>query len=195
MSQKLPRITTKEMMYKLLAAGELGNTIPQYFSTNEWSVVADKKISRWGIRSLIPGDPRSRLNVLTENVTAYIGQQWKGNYGYNISPMVDDYAILRAQCVDSSHGFYLEYVDMALNSQDLSKLNHPWRYGFEHHRKELTGVMAWELLRALMGPCDYEYLRLLLDDYPEHAVEFSVCSRELGLWKHYNTVIWEVRAY
>lgn len=60
-----------------------------------------------------------------------------------------------------------------------------------HHR----GPGALLLLKRHMDENSYTDLRCLFDLYPEHAIEFSTCSRSLGCLPNRNTVFWEVRKY
>lgn len=185
-------ITNKKMMYELLANNKLGNTVPQYFSYGIWRAMKPDPESLWGIRSLEgANDPRSILNIKSSDVLPYLVKHFKDDEKYNISPMVDQYSKLRCQVMECPE-FVLEYVDPSIS---LIGSKHPWRTGFEKHRLEARGSAARAILRDYMNGIDYEYLQLLLDDYPDHTIEFSICDRELGKWRYFNTIIWEVRKY
>lgn len=189
------KITNKYQMYNLLRAGHFGNTVLQYFNVYEWRVLAPPQIELWGIRSLKPNDPRSFMNVKRSDVPFMIALHFgRTDDDYNISPMVDQYAALRCQVQElPGYGFHLEYVDP---EADLTGAVHPWREGFRDHRRDAYNTLAWELLRYFnMTQVDTDNLKRLLDLYPDHVIEFTVCGRELGVVPGCRTVIWEVRAY
>lgn len=69
-------VTDKADMYRRLAAGEFGNTLPQWFSSIEWFMAhADESGTRlrpntlamWGVRTMSPGGP-CRLNCPRDEV-------------------------------------------------------------------------------------------------------------------------------
>jgi hypothetical protein len=51
------------------------------------------------------------------------------------------------------------------------------------------------LIRKYMDPSSQEDLWLLLDTYPDAAVEFACFSVDVGIYPHRNTMMWEVRDY
>lgn len=57
------------------------------------------------------------------------------------------------------------------------------------------GTLASFLLNYFLCPRSHEWLLYLLDEYPEHVVEFSTYSVEWGSVPGFNTVFWEVRKY
>lgn len=182
-----PPITDKATMYRLLSAGSLGNTIPQFFSLAEWEPHS-RSYPLWGIRSLIGGgDRRMRLNVPTADVPAVYFP------GANVSPMIDAFAVIRGEVIDSAltGGISLRYVppDAVIDPRD------PWRGSFRNFGRNVSGSAAVAVLKAYLWPDDYEAMRELLGEYPDHAVEFTACDRPVGVVPMRNCVIWECRQY
>ena len=59
----------------------------------------------------------------------------------------------------------------------------------------LRGLSATQILQAKMNDLSWQWLNYLLEEYPDHVVEFSCFSKCWGTVPGYNTVFWEVRRY
>jgi hypothetical protein len=188
-------ILDKAAMYRLLAAGRLGNTIPQFFDRGVWSRFVGDHPDRypyWGVRSMAGGgDNKSRLNVPTPGVFTLLDEWFPGAAaGFNVSPMIDRFAQLRVEM----NGDTLDYVDPAAESQLDPR--HPWRDGFARFRRRVGSPAAIRaILKAYLWPADLENVERLLDEYPGHTIEFSACDRACGVEPDCNTIVWEVRRY
>ena len=186
-----PALTNKGQMYAALRRGDLGNTLPLYGSTFDWLKSADSdKYPLWGIRSPKAGDPRMRLNVPRDQVADYCHNTFADD-PYNISPMIDQWATLRAYVYESpTHPCGLQVTYPTQVDPDS-----PWRGSFAKYSHTVYGVAARALLRQHLWDNDYADLQELLDLYPGHVVELSACERSVGLIPRHNTIIWEVRRY
>lgn len=71
----------------------------------------------------------------------------------------------------------------------------PMREALAKEAKTIRGLSAKMKLRGVMNPLSYDWLEVLLDRYPGHAIEFSVFDKHWGNLPGYNTVFWEVRDY
>lgn len=188
-------ISTKPKMYRLLSAGALGNTLPVWYSVESWEADPGTAAYRlWGIRSVSKaGDPRMRLNVPAGEV-ADLYREWYPSGGGSISPMIDRYAVLRAEVFENDFGhpfgLSLFYVPPGLACPA-----DPWRGSFRKSGRHAHGAAAVAIMKAYLWPSDYEDVRALLERYPGHVVEFSACDRAVGVIPHRNTIIWEVRKY
>ena len=188
-------VRTKRQMYRMLAAGEFGNTVPQWFDLAAWE--ADSEAARyalWGVRSgLAGGDKRMRLNVPRDEVVA-LCRNWFPSGGMNLSPMIDMYAVLRAEVYESNFG---EPFGLNVFYVPPGKLvpEDPWRGSFKRYGSRAWGIKALHLLREHLWPGDWEDLWLTLDRFPGHVVELSACDRAVGVIPHRNTICWEVRSY
>lgn len=183
-------IKTKKQMYSLLRTGQLGNTIPLYSSVELWQASADySKYSSWGVRCEIPGDKRMRLNVPREEVVRYTQTSFRDGTIFNISPMIDMWAIFKGEIMEWS------YPPFGLCIYVNFQGSMPWREALRDYGRHYYGLQAKLLLEIYMDPSSYEDIRSLLEKYPYHVIEFSVCDRSVGIIPGRNTVIWEVRKY
>lgn len=187
-------IRTKMDMYRRLGGGEFGNTIPVFYSVEEWENNDCPNYGLWGIRSVsAAGDPRMRLNVPAEEIPSLF-RSWYPNGGGNISCMIDRWAVLRAEVFEQPwaepFGLSMFYVPPGQVDPDS-----PWRGSFRKYGRSVGGVLTQAILQNYLWPSDYEDLKVLLDRFPGHVIEFSACDRAVGLIPNRNTVIWEVRAY
>lgn len=61
--------------------------------------------------------------------------------------------------------------------------------------KQDQGLKAKLMLEHYLSPNSLSDVYALLDRFPDHVIEFSTYSINLGHNKHRNTIIWEVRKY
>lgn len=139
-----------------------------------------------GVRSLVAGDARARLDVPTADVPAAVAAL--GGRA-NVSPMVDPWAVLRGEVWESD----AEPAGLTLHATTADAALVKWRPALATHARQYTGSAAVAVLRAYLSPDSYADLRELLDLYPGHVVEFTACSREVGKIPGRNAVVWEVR--
>lgn len=64
--------------------------------------------------------------------------------------------------------------------------------GHMHHTSHLQTLT---LIRRFMDPSSRDDLEMLLDLYPDAAVEFSCFGRNVGIFPGRNTIFWETRNY
>lgn len=182
-------MTNKRRMYQRLNRGAFGNTIPAFESLTAWQASADYRVyPDWGVRCLVPGDPRMRLYVPTTEVPAYVRQHFPDGRGFNISPMIDQWCVFKgevSECAEPPFGLYLFATTSGAG----------WREALRQHGRVWRGVSARIVLQHYLDPPSYDNLCELLALYLGHVVEFSVCDRAVGLIPGRNTVFWEVRLY
>lgn len=195
-------ITTKSQMYAALARGDFGNTIQQWFDSDDWwRDHSDENGSRlaggvpqwWGVRSMTPGGP-CRLNCPVAEVIDTAADFYRRGHRVNISLMVDKVATVAAwfEVWDSPTGLVvegIEYPDTAGGWTWRNSMPDPAR----RRRWELTAARA--VLRRHLNDNDREDLETLVAEYPDHVIEFSALDRCLGTVPHRRCVIWEVRNY
>lgn len=186
-----PPVNSKQDMYKRLAAGEFGNTIEQWFDLSRWSALAPANIGWWGIRSQVPGGP-CFLNVRREDVPDAVRRVESEGYAYNISMMIDKVVTVRlwAEVMRTAGGLYLYGV---ADPGEKFGPTASWRREMPTAGREWFGSVAGEVLRTLLNSNSYEDLMILLDNYPDHVVEFSACEQCIGVVAGRNAVVWEVR--
>lgn len=178
------RISNKQQMYKLLLAGELGNTTPQWLSIDEW-FSREVASPLWGIRSMVPGHSELMLDVPTNEVAKAVEKFTKG---YNISPMVDNLCVMRGNVWDSQDsGLCLHYTPVS----GMVK----WRNAFEALSYHVDKSASLAILKSYFNANSYDDLQILLVNYPGHVIEFTVLSKCAGTVPGRNVIIWEVRNY
>ena len=192
LARRKEAIRDKATMYRLLSAGELGNTIPQYYSVQQWKESADyDRLEFWGIRSsTISAHPHTRLFVHRCEVEAWANQYFPD--GVNISCMVDQVCNVTAwlEVYESNTGLVVQGVEYP--PRGLS-----WREGM----RKPSLLETWEglegrlKLRKHLNANSLEDLNCLLDRFPGHVVELSALEQVYGTVTHRNAITWEVRAY
>lgn len=183
-------IGSKAEMYRLLAAGLLGNTIPQYFSVDEWRTSGDdQRCQWWGVRTLRPGGP-CRLNCPVNEVEETTRRPEFAAAGVNISMMVDRFCrvTLWAEAIDSPGGLVVYGIEYPPEGGS-------WRAEMPTKGRHWEGVAARHLLRRHMNPNSFEDMLAAFEKWPGHVYEFSACNKTFGSVPHRNCVIWEVRNY
>lgn len=181
------RITSKQQMYDLLSSNRLGNTIPQYACLQDWEASGEHLVfPYWGVRTRVPGGP-CRLNCPSEEVGATI-ESFRLHVP-NISVMISSIGRVTwlGEVWDSPGGLICSGVEHPPHVHD-------WRT-LMRHPSLWEGVRARKLLREHLNPNSYSDVMELLEEYPEHVVEFSVLDRCYGTIPHRNAITWEVRLY
>ena len=183
-------IANKSEMYRLLAAGELGNTIPQFFSIEEWERSADsERYPLWGVRTMVPGGP-CRLNCPREEVRATALLPEYAAAKVNISMMIDaaTRVTLWGEAFDSDAGLMLYGIE-------YPPVGGSWRKEMPTKGRSWYGLAAVMLLRKHLNANSLDDLMILRDQYPGHVYEFSACETCIGVIPNRNAITWEVRAY
>jgi hypothetical protein len=174
-------------MYKLLAAGKLGNTTPQYFSVAEWRASGDdKRYAFWGVRSQVPGGP-CRLYCPTAEV-----EKTANGFGcaFNISMMIDAVATvtLWADVWDSPTGLVVYGIEYPPRGAS-------WRKLMPTEGKHWERIMARMILRKHLNPNSLSDLEEYMAKYDGHVIELSATEECIGTGQHRNHVTWEIRNY
>jgi hypothetical protein len=183
----VPTITDKRQMYAMLAAGELGNTIPQFFSVADWTAAGGPtRYPFWGVRTLTPGGP-CRLNCPAGEVAATVAAF--APHPPNISPMVScvGQVTLIADVWDSPLGVVVE-------GHEYPPRVHDWREMMKT-RNRWEGVAARMVLRKHLNANSHGDLWELFEQFPGNVVELSALEVCFGTVPGRNAVVWEVRDY
>lgn len=183
-------IVSKSQMYKLLAAGEFGNTIPQYFSVEEWLASGDdKRFPTWGVRTLRAGGP-CRFNCPSDEVEATVLSKEFSGDSVNISCMVDKVAnvTLWADVWDSPTGIIVYGIEYPCLHKDWT-----WRNSMPTRGRHWHGIAAKMLLQKHLNPNSLADVYEVFERYPGHVAEMSTLDRCFGTVPHSNHIIWELR--
>ncbi len=188
------RVSNKTQMYDLLGRGAFGNTVPQWVGPDgfdSWLWEGCDLFPQWGIRSThVSCHPGTKLFVPTEDVFPHVLRYFPAR-DVQISPMVDAYALFRAELRRGDtepFGWYLRG-----GSGDMP--GGSWRRFVNEVARDYHGSAVLAVLRHYLWPSDYDDLMATLDAYPDHVVELTACDRAIGVCPNRNTIIWEVRAY
>ena len=185
-------VKTKTDMYRRLTAGEFGNTIKQYFDIEEWAYFSSPA-PFWGVRTMTPGGP-CRLNCPAMEVAATAEGFESAGHKVNISLMVDTVATVTAwlEVWDSPTGLVvegIEYPDTAGGWTWRNSMPDPAK------RRRWEGVLARMVLKRHLNADSYDDVWRLIEDYPDHVLEFSTLDRNMGTVPGRRHIVWEIRQY
>jgi hypothetical protein len=182
-------ITTKAKMYEHYRAGRFGNTLrtwPDYFAMASGADVP----ARIGLRYSGPAGGGYTAYDMTET-EALIKFKEFCDRGADPNKLVwceaapDQHLILQGEiCQDVSTGYALHW----------SPFKAQMKIALAKDPRNHNGPGALLICKSVMDESSYGTLRELLDDFPDHVVEFSVYKVKLGSLRR-NTVFWEVRKY
>lgn len=185
------QVTTKEAMYRLLAAGRFGNTV------RTWDTLAAIKASGYtrdiSIRARERSNPVRLYHVeqcdllrelsargLTESDVIFCEPPPDG-----ARTIQGELALLPSEC--SGRGADNLYLF-------ASMVPKPMRFALEEGGKHYEGAAALLVLHHFVPHEDRQHLLELLQEFPGHVVEFSTFARRCGTLNRH-TVIWECRKY
>lgn len=97
----------------------------------------------------------------------------------------DQYMLTQGEFMHGTDGYCLYTSEEPL----------PMRKALANSGRQYYRLQALGRLKAFCNPTSYDMILDLLDQYPDHVIEFSAYSRNVGLMPHHNTLIWEIRLY
>jgi hypothetical protein len=99
----------------------------------------------------------------------------------------DQYRTLQGEVVRTERG-----LEGFLETEGKLPMRPAMAAGHMKHRSYLETRL---LLERYMDPSSRDDLDSILEMFPDHAVEFSCFSVNVGIFPHRNTIFWEVRRY
>ena len=183
-------VLNKHDMYARLAAGEFGNTIPQFFDVATWlQSPLSQRYSSWGVRGLQPGG-RCRLNCPSAEVPTEAAAFAAAGLAYNLSPMIDRVVrvTLWAEVIERPGGLEVYGIERPPPGGS-------WRALMAPTGRTHRGLTARTLLARHLSPSSLADLHALLERFPDHVIELSACETCFGSLPGRNAVIWECRLY
>ena len=182
-------VLTKKDFVKRYAKGEFGNASPTWEGFQEWWL--DRAWRKYGelyhIRNRIAGAEtwynvhHSNLRLMWEAAT----NLFKPSQLYISAMAPTEKTLFQGEVMRREWGLELTYTTVAK----------PMRDALAERTQTARGIIALALLRRFLCPNSLAWLEHLLDEYPNHVVEFSTYSVEWGTVPGYNTVFWECRLY
>ncbi len=186
-------ITTKAQYFDLWHRGKLGNKFRTWRSLEELESSGYNGLC--SIRYLDPSWPFAKYGVPAKDV----GNECLKLILYGVDRTVrtdpkklifneaapDELLTIQGEIIELPIGLCLYY----------SALPDRMRIALAKDGKQLIGLSAKMMLEKYLDPNSLEDIRILLDRYSGHGIEFSTYSICVGDISHRNTVIWEVRQY
>ena len=187
-------IVDKSSMYRMLAAGAFGNTVPQWFDIGEWRCDPEhQRYEWWGVRTMTPGGPCTLNCHFLDVIRVALGYEDAGHQ-INISPMIDKFCTVTAwlELWDSPNGLVVEGVEYPDTAGGWT-----WRNSMPDpaKRRRWEGTQARMVLRRHLNENSLSDVRELLEEYPDHILELSSTDRCFGTVEHRNHIVWELRQY
>ena len=185
----MKKITTKRDNTELLTKGYFGNYPGIWYSVKD--VLANCQNETVVIRNFRAESLFQRYNVPLKAVQELINS-WMNEPGFRLDNIYfnedikSDHIILNAEIVELGEGMYLTYSTMHEKMRTALKLDSHFLF---------SDLQIRLFLRGIMDISSYNDLFYLLDNYPEHTIEFSCWEHQVGIIPGRNTIIWEVRKY
>lgn len=179
-------IKTKKDFVRRYQRGEFGNMPLTWDSLEEFRASVYPNLVH--LRNRVAGG-RTWYNIHPRHV-GVVWQVAARQYGASnlyISEMGpgDKYRSLQGEVQQSEQHLTLTYTF----------LQKPLRTALLEDLHTTHGVNATQLLRRHMDASSWDWLNILLNEYPYHVIEFSTYTKYWGTLPRHNTLFWEVRDY
>ncbi len=183
---KKPVLNKKDFVRRY-AQSEFGNASPTWDTFEQW---VDRRVgvgNLFHVRNRIAGG-QTYYNVTCEKMWSvwHLAAVKYGIENFYISAMCPtEKTVIQGEVQRGIWGLDLYYTMIAK----------PMREALAIEARQTCGIIANVLLKTCLCQRSHEWLMYLLDEYPDHVVEFTTLSVEWGTVPGYNTLFWEVRAY
>jgi hypothetical protein len=179
-------ITSKEKNYELLRNGFLGNRLR--FWDSHQSLLKSDYTGTVSMRYKGTASNFYAYEVKIKDIQKMIYEWTQKGADKNLiifnESAPDKKLLIQGEIMHGAHGYYLFY------STEKKKMREALKTG-----RHAYGLAAVQLIKMHIDPQSFNDLLVLLELFPEHVVEFSTYSIDLGNIPGRNTVIWEVRKY
>lgn len=184
------KINNKAEMYSLMRKGRFGNTNPRFYNlTDLCSYIREKHC-----QCLIMVRTTRLFGPCYPNLTPFIIGDTileLNQKGYRLEELIfdihmnDDDLLLQGYVMESPQGLLLDYskVPGLLMRESMKNPEHA------------VGLKSKLIMQHFLDPSSYDDIMSLLEDFPEHVVEFTTYKNDVGDCHRRNTIIWEVRNY
>lgn len=178
---RLP-ITDKTQCSELFARGFFGNYVRQ------WSTLQEVKDDGYNgvlvFRTRAGGGGGKTIYDLTVDAAAEVPFDPRINYFNEQLNDQHKHVTIQGEICRTHRGLEFQY----------SMVNLPMRSAMEGHAKHTHGLTALILIKHFCCPSGHDCLMDLMDEYPDHVIEFTCFDIPCGARK-WLTIIWEVRSY
>lgn len=187
-----PPVLTKLDFVDRYLNGEFGNASPSWHSIGDFTdtcfttkLGGNPVNCEYHLRNRVAGGS-TFYNLTRSQVICY----WYANRcfrgGWYISEMAPtELTLIQGEVMRAPWGLYLHG----------SIIPRPMRDALRLSSFHINGLRAYTTLKSYLCPRSYEWLWYLLEEYPDHVVEFSTYGIDWGTIPGFNTVFWEVRRY
>jgi len=174
-------------------AGEFGNASISWPTVPAWNLYDEEKggdsdKNLYHMRNRITGGP-TIYNLHRNELKRFAKSSWAQRPNWYVSMMAPTHkTVIQGEIRLASGGLEVFYSPVKLPMRDAL---------LDPLATTLRGLQAVMLLRGQMDPQSYDWIQVLLEEYPGHTVEFSTYQDPWGTLADmgYRTVIWEVRLY
>lgn len=184
----MPVIENKIEMYKLYSRGLFGNRLRTWQTPQE--CIEDNPGCLLGMRyagttTNWPVKIDFRVRDLPALVTTVVSQGFDYNM-LRVSERSDDtLCLVNGEIYRSDRHFDLHYSTEKTWMRPALKTSPLYAKGYK----------AKAVMEHFLDPTSWDDIQDLMDIYPNHVVEFTAFSRNVGICPHRNTVVWEVRKH
>ena len=180
-------VLNKTDFVRRYAAGEFGNASPTWNNPTEF-LSESNYAGLVHIRNRVAG-AETWYNVRPDRVLSIwclaLSKGYRNDQLYISAMAPTELTILQGEVQEGVWGLELTYT----------KVKKPMREALAEDCRHMRGLAATILLESVMNDLSFQWLRHLLNSYPDHVVEFSVYGKCWGTIPGHNTVFWEVRRY
>lgn len=179
-------IVSKSQMYRLLRAGELGNTARFWTSFDE--VMDSGYNGELSLRVDMVGHPFAMYRVKIGDLAVRLEEAPQDLVTNNriiyCEAPPHHLGNLQGEVMQHTNGLYLLHT----------YVKEPMRIALAQNSREARRLVAKLILEHHLDASDLEHIYNLLEEYPGHVVEFSNFDVKMGTMKR-RCCIWEVRRY
>lgn len=183
-------IRNKDQSTAMFGRGTFGNHLRQ------WNTV--REVRQDGFKGLLMLRFRTSCGPVAKDLTVKqagrvyrerLADGWRAEdmYFNEVLENQDALVTIQGELQRTHAGLYLLYSQAPMRMREALATD-------PHH---VFGLTADHLLRRYCDPSSFDDLMELLDDYPDHVIEFTTCRCPVGslVERGRNTIIWEVRLF
>jgi hypothetical protein len=182
-------ILNKAHNYRLWSRGAFGTKLRVWRNYGSW--LASDFSGKTVLRYMAEGGSGPCVYNLSHQDTIEQRDAWL-RQGYDEQLIVfheaapDQHVVLQGEIWNGGNSMY----DMI-----YSTVKAHMRPALAQEQRKSSGLASLFLIKSAISPSSWEDLNWILGNYPDHAVEFSIYSTNVGDLIGRNTIVWEVRAY
>lgn len=184
----MPVIETKVDMYKLYERGLFGNKLRTWKTPQD--CIDENPDCLLGMRYAGPktGWP-VKADFLACDLPGIVESVVSQGYDYDLLRVGersdDSTCLINGEICASERNYDLHY----------STAKTWMRPALREFPQYAQGYKVVAIMQQLLDPASWDDIKDLLVTYPNHVVEFAAFGKDVGVYPHRNTVVWEVRKH